>query len=151
MILIMSALMIMMLTVPAFAQSYIHDGHGTDGSVQQGQASQYSTPNAVHVTVTIESKKQSSNQITYRKIPITLPAVSSPGKAYTVRDALKAVQDDSNNHLQFLDDDGDPITNTSTYFKSVKDTTNNVTYSPSGSLIDYDGWFFRLNGRIPLH
>ena len=97
-----------------------------DGSVQQGQASQYSTPNAVHVTVTIESKKQSSNQITYRKIPVTLPAVSG-GKSYTVRDALKAVQDDSDNHLQFLDDHGNPITNTSTYFKSVKDTTNNVT------------------------
>ena len=150
MILIMSALMIMMLTVPAFAQTYMDDGYGTAGSFKQGQASQYSTPNAVHVTVTIESKKQSSNQITYRKIPITLPAVTG-GKSYTVRDALKAVQDDADNHLQFLDDDGDPITNTSTYFKSVKDTTNNVTYSPSGILTSYDGWFFRLNGRVALH
>ena len=152
MVLIMSALMIMMLTVPAFAQTYMDNGTNpaTDGFIQQTAPEDYETDDPVHVIVTIESKKQSGNQITYRRIPVTLPGVDG-GTVYTVRDALKAVQDDSTNKLQFLDDEGDPITNTSTYFKSVKDTNTNTTYSPSGSLTSYDGWFFRIKGRIALH
>lgn len=143
------------LAVPAFAddlaagtrstttQTYMTD---TSGWYTQGAESTYSTNQAVNVTVTIEDKVSSAAAIDYVQIPVTLPAVPA-GKAYTVRDALIAVNN-SQSTYKFLDTYGNEIDTGDHYFKYVQ--YNSTNYGPSNDTVTYDGWCFRINGRMPL-
>ena len=132
------------MAVPAFAQTYMTD---TDGGYTQGAESTYTTTSAVNVTVTIEDKVSSSAAIDYVQIPVSLPAVSD-GKAYTVRDALMAVNNTPGTAYKFLDTYGNEIDTGDHYFKYVQ--YNNTNYGPSNDTITYDGWCFRINGKLPL-
>ncbi len=148
------------LAVPAFAdelatgtrstvsQTYMTD---TAGWYTQGAESTYSTTSAVNVTVTIEDKVSSSAAIDYVQIPVTLPAVSA-GKAYTVRDALMAVNNNQSTY-KFLDIHGDEIDTSDHYFETVRYYTSSTAYTdygPSSSTVNYDGWCFRIDGKMPL-
>ena len=144
------------LAVPAFAdelaagtrstvsQTYMTD---TAGWYTQGAESTYSTTSAVNVTVTIEDKVSSSAAIDYVQIPVTLPAVST-GKAYTVRDALMAVNNMTGTAYKFLDTYGNEIDTSDHYFKYVR--YNDTNYGPSNDTVTYDGWCFRINGKLCL-
>jgi hypothetical protein len=97
--------------------------------------------------VTIEDKVSSAAAIDYVQIPVTLPAVST-GKAYTVRDALIAINNTTNTNYKFLDTYGNEIDTGDHYFKYVQ--YNNTNYGPSNDTVTYDGWCFRINGKMPL-
>lgn len=144
------------MAIPAFAQELVMGTRSnttqtymtdTDGWYTQGAESTYTTTSAVNVTVTIEDKVSSAAAIDYVQIPVTLPAVST-GKAYTVRDALIAINNTTNTNYKFLDTYGNEIDTGDHYFKYVQ--YNNTNYGPSNDTVTYDGWCFRINGKIPL-
>jgi len=138
MVCVASALMILVLAVPAFAEEgtnsgyYLQTDSGTSAAIED-------------VTVRIISNGSSNNfEVEYDNID--LPA-KTDGTKQRVVDALCAVQGDGNTAPQFLNVNDNPITSTSTYFRSIK--MNNVTYAPPTEL-SIQGWMFRINDKFPL-
>ncbi len=135
---VVSALMMLLLTVPAFATEGPNSGYylqtytGTSAAIED-------------VTVRIISNGSSNNfEVEYDDID--LPA-KTDGSKQRVVDALCAIQGDGDTAPQFLNVNGSPITSTSTYFRSIK--MNNVTYAPPTEL-SIQGWMFRINDKFPL-
>ena len=138
MVCVTSALMVLVLAVPSFATEgpnsgfYLQTDSGTSAAIED-------------VTVRIISNGALNNfEVEYEDID--LPA-KTDGTKQRVVDALCAIQGDGSTAPQFLDVNGNPITSTSTYFRSIK--MNNVTYAPPTEL-SIQGWMFRINDKFPL-
>lgn len=138
MVCVTSALMVLVLAVPSFATEgpnsgfYLQTYTGTSEAIED-------------VTVRIISNGALNNfEVEYDNID--LPA-KTDGTKQRVVDALCAIQGDGNTAPQFLTINGNPITNSSTYFRSIK--MNNVTYAPPTEY-SIQGWMFRINDKFPL-
>ncbi len=151
---VLALVMVFAMTATAFADTTDTDAY----YYQDDTAQKYTHSSDITVYVTLDSYKLKTSDtqgLTEKRIPVTLSIPSGQENAsFTVRDALLALQNDSeysSYQLHFQDSNGNDIGSTSTYFYQVVQGsgTDAKVYGPSG-ILTFDGWMVRINDRFTI-
>lgn len=149
-ILFAAALMVTIMAVPAFATVYYQDSD-VAAYYTQGAESEYSTTNAVTVTLRIQSRKYSSDYSSSHideSFQVTIPA-SATSRAVTVSQVLYKAKTD-NSGLYFRDYSGNNLTSTSPYCYQIRYGGKTYAPVPDGHTYYWNGWMFMVNGKFPI-